>query len=44
LRYWSADNAKIEEYAEKLYKEWQDQQARKASKSSSDNVDLEESD
>jgi hypothetical protein len=38
------DNAKIEEYAEKLYKEWQDQQARKASKSSSDNVDLEESD
>jgi DNA-binding protein H-NS len=38
------DDTKIEEYAQKLYKELQDQQARKASKSSSDNVDLKESD
>jgi hypothetical protein len=38
------DKAKIEEYAEKLYKELQDQQARKGSKSSSDNVDLKETD
>jgi hypothetical protein len=38
------DKAKIEEYAHKLYKELEDQLERKASKSSSDNVVLEESD
>jgi hypothetical protein len=38
------DKAKIEEYAQKLYKELEDQQERKASKSSSYKVVLEESD
>jgi hypothetical protein len=35
------DKAKIDEYAQKRYEEWEEQQASKASESRSDKVDLE---